>query len=68
MVLDMVSEIHADHRLIYLDVSNEQCLRQIAQRRVENPERAAFDNEAVFIQVTKFFEAPEASEGLHIID
>ena len=66
--LDMVSEIHADHRLIYLDMSNEQCLRQIAQRRVENPERAAFDNEAVFIHVTKFFEAPESSEGLHIID
>jgi len=41
-------------------------LVQIAQRRNEQPERAAFDTEATFIEVTKFFEAPEASEGLNI--
>ncbi len=41
---------------------------QIAQRRNEQPERAAFDTEAVFIHVAKFFEAPEASEGLNILE
>ncbi|MFC7686280.1 AAA family ATPase [Ureibacillus sp. GCM10028918] len=66
--LDMVSEINANHQLIFLNLNNEQCLRQIAKRRNEQPERAAFDTEAMFIHVTKFFEAPEASEGLNILE
>ena len=66
--LDMASEVKASHQLIYLNLNNEQCLCQIAQRRNEQPERAAFDTEEVFIHVTKFFEAPEASEGLHILE
>lgn len=67
-LLDIASEVNASHQLIFLNLNNEQCLRQIAQRRNEQPERAAFDNEAVFIQVTNFFEAPEASEGLNILE
>ncbi|WP_377890252.1 AAA family ATPase [Alkalihalobacillus sp. R86527] len=66
--LDMASEVNASHQLIFLNLTNEQCLRQITQRRTEEPERAAFDTEAVFIQVTHFFEAPEASEGLNILE
>ena len=66
--LDMASEVNASHQLIFLNLNNEQCLRQVAQRRNEQPERAAFDTETVFIQVTKFFEAPEASEGLNIFE
>ena len=66
--LDMASEVYASHQLIFINLNNEQCLRQIAQRRNEHPERAAFDTEAVFIHVTKFFEAPEASEGLNILE
>jgi predicted kinase len=66
--VDMASEVHASHQLIFLNLTNEQCLRQIAQRRIEQPEREAFDTEAVFIHVTKFFEAPEASEGLNILE
>ncbi|WP_078553820.1 AAA family ATPase [Bacillus alkalicellulosilyticus] len=65
---DMASELNASHQLIFLNLNNDQCLRQIAQRRNEQPERAAFDTEAVFNQVTKFFEAPEASEGLNILE
>lgn len=64
--LDIASEVNANHQLIYLNLNNQQCLRQIAQRRNEQPERAAFDTEETFIEVTKFFEAPEASEGLNI--
>ncbi|GGD14665.1 AAA family ATPase [Pontibacillus salipaludis] len=66
--LDLASEVHANHQLIYLNLSNEQCLLQIAQRRNEQPERAAFDTEEVFNHVTKFFEAPVASEGLTIVE
>ncbi len=67
-LLGIASEAHASHQLIYLNLSDEQCLRHIAQRRIEQPERAAFDTEEVFTQVTKFFEAPEASEGLNIVE
>ncbi|WP_409291237.1 AAA family ATPase [Peribacillus sp. SCS-37] len=66
--LDMASEVNASHQLIFLNLNNEQCLRQIAQRRIEQPERATFDTEEVFVHVTKFFEAPEASEGINILE
>ncbi|MER2172472.1 MAG: ATP-binding protein [Psychrobacillus psychrodurans] len=66
--LDIVLEINANHQLIFLNLNNEQCLQQIAQRRNEQPERAAFDTEEMFMYVTKFFEAPNASEGLNIIE
>lgn len=66
--LDIASETNANHQLIFLNLNNEQCLRQIAQRRNEQPERAAFDTEAMFIHVTSFFEAPKESEGLNILE
>ncbi|MCA0986505.1 AAA family ATPase [Guptibacillus algicola] len=65
---NMASEVNASHQLIYLNLNNEQCLRRIAKRRNEQPERAAFDTEDVFIHVTTFFEAPEASEGLNVLE
>ena len=67
-LVDMASEVQANHQLIFLNVNNEQCLRQIAIRRNEQPERAAFDTEEVFNQVTKFFEVPDTSEGLNILE
>ncbi|MGR6897018.1 ATP-binding protein [Rummeliibacillus sp. TYF-LIM-RU47] len=66
--LDIASEVNANHQLIFLNLNNEQCLRQIAQRRLEQPERATFDTEETFIHVSKYFEAPEASEGLNILE
>jgi hypothetical protein len=39
---------------------------KIAQRCIERPERAKFDTEEVFQQVTSFFEEPSAEEGLNI--
>lgn len=56
------------HELIFLDVSDEQCLMQIAKRRQEQPERAHFDTENVFYEVTKHFEAPSSHEGLNIVE
>src|SRR5690625_252994 len=66
--LDMVLDVNASHQLIFLNINNEQCLRQITQRRNEQPKRAALDTEEIFIHVTNCFEAPEASEGLNILE
>lgn len=66
--LDMALEVNASHQLIFLNQNNEQCLRHIEQRRNEQPERASFDTEAMFHYVTKFFEIPEANEGLNILE
>ena len=63
---NIVLEIDAKHQLIYLDVSDEKCIKQIAQRRLEQPERSAFDTEEMFHQVTKYFEIPMESEQLQI--
>lgn len=63
----LCDEIHCSHELTFLDVSNEQCLGNIAKRRLEQPQRAQFDTEAVFAQVTQFFEPPVDKEKLNIV-
>jgi len=63
----LCSEIGCEHQLIYLDLTDEQCLSQIARRRIEQPERAQFDTEAVFNHVTQFFECPRDDENLNIL-
>ncbi|RVU39825.1 ATP-binding protein [Hwanghaeella grinnelliae] len=63
---ETATEIGSPHRLVYLEADDDLCLRQIAMRRQEQPERAAFDTANVFHQVTKFFEEPRAEEGLEI--
>ncbi|ODC02886.1 1-deoxy-D-xylulose-5-phosphate synthase [Terasakiispira papahanaumokuakeensis] len=63
----IVSDAECDHELIYLDLTDAQCLSQIGQRRLEQPERAAFDNETTFYQVTQYFEAPQDDEAFHIV-
>lgn len=54
------------HRLIYLQASDDLCLKRLAQRRQSHPERARFDTAEVFSQVTAYFEPPDASEGLNL--
>ena len=66
--LEIASEVHADHQLIFLNLDNDQCLHQLAKRRMEQPERAAFDTKDMFFHVTSFFEEPEATEGLNILE
>lgn len=60
------SEIQAPHNLIYIDLPNHVCKAQVAQRRIEQPERSATDTEAMFEQVTKYFVPPAVDEGFHI--
>jgi len=63
---ELASEANANHELIYLKVSNKTCLKQIAKRRIEQPQRAAFDTPEVFHAVTQYFEEPTESEALNI--
>ena len=62
----LCDEAQCDHEMIYLEASDEVCLEHLAARRQQQPERSAFDTEAVFKQVTGFFEAPGDSEQLNI--
>lgn len=64
-LVQISSEIECEHQLVFLDITDEQCLKQIAKRRKEHPERAQFDTEAVFHQVTQYFEPPQGSENLN---
>ncbi|GAA6151340.1 AAA family ATPase [Pseudoteredinibacter isoporae] len=61
------SEVKAPHKLVYLALSDEECLKQIAQRRIEQAERTATDTRDMFEQLTRYFVAPTPSEGFHIV-
>lgn len=63
---EMLHENACRHRLIYLKATDELCLSRLARRRESHPERAAFDNEAVFRQVTRYFEVPSVDEGFNL--
>lgn len=54
------------HQLIYLDVDDATCLQRIATRASSQPERARFDTETVFREVTNHFQAPTDPEGFNI--
>lgn len=62
----LYEDIGANGQLVYIEASDEVCLAQIAKRRQEQPERARFDNEAVFKQVNSFFQEPRPDEGFNI--
>lgn len=64
---ELTFQLNCPHALYYIERSDEQCLAQLALRREQIPERAHFDNEQVFHQVTAYFEAPESAEGFNII-
>jgi len=55
-------EVESESELIYLNVSDALCIKQIAQRSLEQPSRAAFDTEEMFHHVTKYFEEPDENE------
>lgn len=67
-LLSVASEINANHQLIFLNISDDKCLKQINIRRSEEPEREQFDTKKTFEYVSSFFEPPEFSEGLNIIE
>ena len=60
------TEIEAPHDLIYIESSNEICIKRIEKRALDQPERAATDTVEMFEQVTKFFVEPGEEEGFNI--
>ena len=62
----LISTAQCPYEFYYLNISDELCLKQIAKRRIQQPQRAIFDTETMFRQVTKHFEPPQESEGLSI--
>ena len=65
--LRLCAQAECQHEMYYLDISDEQCLAQIGERRRQQPERAEFDNEAMFRLVSGYFEAPALHEELNIV-
>lgn len=63
---ELFSEIKAPYELIYLEASNELCLKHIERRAKEQPERSPFDTEEVFLQVSRYFEEPSLTEDLNV--
>ncbi|MGV6816913.1 MAG: AAA family ATPase [Thiotrichales bacterium] len=63
----IISQSRAPHKLIYLNVSNDVCLKQIQKRRAAHPERAQTDTPEMFERVTKHFVAPDSAEGFNVI-
>lgn len=64
--LQLAQSAGAPHRMLYLDLSDEQCLQQLARRREQQPERARFDNPETFRLITSLFEVPDRHEALNI--
>ncbi len=63
---EIYTEYSFSHKLIYLEASDNLCIQQIKIRRKTNPERAQFDTEDVFHQVTSYFQPPFEHEGFNI--
>lgn len=62
----IVSAGELPNTLIYLQASDQLCLERIAERRKEHPNRARFDTEEMFHEVTKYFEPPKPEEGFDV--
>ncbi|MDC8831344.1 AAA family ATPase [Alteromonas gilva] len=60
------AEINAPHCLVYIEVADAVCLKQIQQRSIEQPQRAKTDTAEMFEQVTRYFVAPTPEEGFTI--
>ena len=63
---NLSAEVESPHQMVYLEASNEICLKHIAKRQEEEPERSSFDTKEVFLQVTQYFEEPQEAEGLNV--
>jgi predicted kinase len=66
-LLQICNKINAKHQLIFLNLSDQECLKNLKRRRTIAPERAMFDTEQMFQQVRAYFQAPAADEGLTIL-
>ena len=63
---EIFSEVDAPNILVYIDVTDEICLKQINKRRLEQPGRSTTDTKEMFDQVTKYFVEPAPEEGFNV--
>jgi len=60
------TEYGFSHKLMYIEASDSLCIKQIKKRVKTNPERAQFDTEEIFHQVTSYFQPPSAHECFNV--
>ena len=65
-MLGVAEAAKADHRLHFLDVSDEECKARLRRRNQEGKHDFAA-TDAEFDQFTSYFVAPTANEGLNIV-
>ncbi len=63
---DIYEKHQFSHKLIYINASNELCIKQIKARARVSPEREKFDTEEMFYQVTEYFQPPAQHENFNI--
>lgn len=63
---EIYAEYEFPHKLIYVEASDSLCLKQLKTRRKTHLERARFDTEDVFHQVTSYFQPPSEHEGFKV--
>ena len=57
----------ASYELHYLALSDQACIRQLAERAAANPDRKRTDTVEMFEAVTQYFQPPTAEESLTLI-
>ena len=62
----LYTECGCSHKLIYLEASDNLCIKRISKRAKAQPERALFDTEDVFHHVTSYFQPPAENEDFNI--
>jgi predicted kinase len=55
------------HQLYFIDATDDLCKQQLKIRSKDPSKASAFDNDAVFEEITKYFQPPSADEGFNII-
>ena len=63
---EIYTEHGCPHKLIYLEASDNLCIKRITKRAKDQPERAQFDTEDIFHQVTSYFQPPSEHENFNI--
>ena len=64
--IKLCEEAESEHEMIYLEASNEICMKHLTNRRQEQPERSMFDTKEVFLHVTQYFEVPGDKEKINV--
>lgn len=63
----LISTNNSKHTLFYLDASDELCIQQLRKRSCQEKERARFDTEEMFREVTSYFQPPTEEENFNVI-